>query len=135
VIPSSEAETRSRGRSALDRGGASCERGRPARERDGVPLEGGVRPSSETEPHSRGRPTHERGGFVPGRRRTPRAERSSGRGWLSRLFDGSWVCEFVLRVCLGLFAFIFYEFKRVFSGCLGDSRGCPRHLASPLRII
>jgi hypothetical protein len=70
VIPSSEAETRSRGRSALDRGGASCERGRPARERDGVPLEGasdprvrrnltrgGDRPTSETDLY--------RGGAVP----------------------------------------------------------------------
>jgi hypothetical protein len=40
VTPSSETETRSRGRSALDRGGASRERGRPAPERGGVPLEG-----------------------------------------------------------------------------------------------
>jgi hypothetical protein len=93
VTPSSEAETRSRGRSVLDRSGASRERG--------------VQPSSETEPHSRGRPTLERGGVVPGRRLTPRAERSSARGWLGRLFDGPWVREFVLRVCLGSFAFIF----------------------------
>jgi hypothetical protein len=40
VNPSSEAETRSRGRLALDRGGASSERGRPTLERGGVPLEG-----------------------------------------------------------------------------------------------
>jgi hypothetical protein len=40
VNPSSETETRSRGRLALDRGGASRERGRPAPERGGVPLGG-----------------------------------------------------------------------------------------------
>jgi hypothetical protein len=45
VNPSSETETRSRGRLALDRGGASRERGRPAPERGGVPLEG--RPTLE----------------------------------------------------------------------------------------
>jgi hypothetical protein len=41
------------------------------------PALGGVRPSSEMEPHPRGRPALERGEVVPGRRRTPRAERSS----------------------------------------------------------
>jgi hypothetical protein len=56
ATPSSEAETRSRGRLALDR--------------DGALREGGVQPPSETEPHSRGdRPTSEadlyRGGAVP----------------------------------------------------------------------
>jgi hypothetical protein len=40
VNPSSETETRSRGCLALDRGGASRERGRPAPERGGVLLEG-----------------------------------------------------------------------------------------------
>jgi hypothetical protein len=44
VIPSSETETRSRGHSALDRGGASRERGRPIPERGGVPLEGASDP-------------------------------------------------------------------------------------------
>jgi hypothetical protein len=53
VMPSSETETCSRGRLALDRDGAS---------REG----GGVQPSSETNPYSRGRSTHERGGFVRG---------------------------------------------------------------------
>jgi hypothetical protein len=86
-----------------------------------------VMPSSETEPHPRGRPAHERGEVVPGRRRTPRAERSSARGWLSRLSGGSWVRGFVLHMCLGSFAFVFYEFKRVFPGRLGDPRGYPRH--------
>jgi hypothetical protein len=115
VNPSSETEIRSRGRLALDRGRASRERGRPALERGGVP------PSSETEPLSRGRPTHERGGFVPGWRRTPRVERGSAQGWLGRLFDGPWARGFVLRVCLGSFACIFYEFKRVSLDCLGPS--------------
>jgi hypothetical protein len=40
VNPSSETETRSRGRLSLDRGRASRERGRPAPERGGVPREG-----------------------------------------------------------------------------------------------
>jgi hypothetical protein len=44
VIPSSETETRSRGRSALRRGGASRERGRPALKRGGVPIEGASDP-------------------------------------------------------------------------------------------
>jgi hypothetical protein len=127
VIPSSETETRSRGalgsppRRGLAREGASSPRARRS------PARGGVRPSSETEPHSRGRPTHERGRFVPGRRRSPRAERGSARGWLGQLFDGPWVRGFVLRVRLDSFVFIFYEFKRVSPGCLGDPHGYPRH--------
>jgi hypothetical protein len=44
VIPLSETESCLRGRSSLDRGGASRERGRPAPERDGVPLEGASDP-------------------------------------------------------------------------------------------
>jgi hypothetical protein len=52
---------------------------------------------------------------------------SSARGWLGRLLDGPWVRGFVLGACLGSFAFIFYEFKRVSPGCLGDPYGCPRH--------
>jgi hypothetical protein len=125
VTPSSETETRSRGRSTLDRGGTSRERGRPAPERGGVLLEGasdprarrklarggaqlsieaeprgreGVQPPSEAESCSRGRPTLVRdgnslegGGTDPrarrictGRRRIPRVERSSARGWLGR---------------------------------------------------
>jgi hypothetical protein len=128
VNPSSETETRSRGRLALDRGGASREEGvQPSSEAESRSRV--VRPSSETEPHSRGRPTHERGGFVPGRRHTPRAERSSARGWLGRLFDGPWVRGSVGLFCacvLGSFTFIFYELKRVSPGCLGDPHGCPR---------
>jgi hypothetical protein len=45
VMPSSETETCSRGRLALDRDGASREGGHPALERGGVPLEG--RPTLE----------------------------------------------------------------------------------------
>jgi hypothetical protein len=33
---------------------------------------------------------------------------------------------FVLRVRSGSFAFVFYKFKRVSPGCLGDPHGCPR---------
>jgi hypothetical protein len=43
VNPSSETETCSRGRLALDRGGASLE-GRPTLERDGTSLEGETDP-------------------------------------------------------------------------------------------
>jgi hypothetical protein len=125
-----------RARWKLARGGArlSIEAGPRARGASSPrarrsPAGGGVRPSSETEPHSRGRPTHERGGVVPGRRRTPRAKRSSARGLLGWLFDGPWVRGFVLRVCLGSFAFIFYEFKRVSPGSLGDPHGYPRHMS------
>jgi hypothetical protein len=76
MMPSRETETRPRGRSALDRDGASREGGvQPLSEAD--PARGGVRPLSETEPHPRGRPAHERGEVVPGQRRAPRAERSS----------------------------------------------------------
>jgi hypothetical protein len=48
---------------------------------------------------------------------------------MGRLFNGPRVCGFVLCVCLGSFAFIFYEFKRVSPGCLGDP-GCPRQVPS-----
>jgi hypothetical protein len=126
-------------RNALEQGGNSLEGAFDPRSRQG-PARGGVqppseaesrsgvvRPSSDTEPHSRWRPTHERGGFVPGRRRTPRAKQSSAGGWLGRLFVGPWARGFVLCTCLGLFVFVFYEFKRVSPGCLGDPHGYPRH--------
>jgi hypothetical protein len=60
VIPSSETETRSRGRSALDRGGASRERGHPTPERGEVLLEGASDPRARRN-HTRGgdRPTSE----------------------------------------------------------------------------
>jgi hypothetical protein len=62
VTPSSEMETRSRGRSALDRGGASRERG--------------VQPPSEAESRWRGRPTLERDGTSLEGATDPRARRS-----------------------------------------------------------
>jgi hypothetical protein len=62
VMPSSETETRSRGPSALDRDGASCE--------------GGVQAPSEAESRSRGRPTLERYGTSPEGVTGPRARRS-----------------------------------------------------------
>jgi hypothetical protein len=65
---SSEMETRSRGRLALDRDGASREGGvQPPSEAESRSR--GVRPSSETEPHPRERLALEaklyRGGAVP----------------------------------------------------------------------
>jgi hypothetical protein len=118
---------RRRARDPLERDGNSLEGAPDPRARRNL-TRGGDRPLSEAEPHSRRQPTHERGGFVPGRCRTPRAERSSARGWLGRLFDGSWVRGFVLRACLNSFVFIFYKFKRVSPDCLGDPRGCYRQL-------
>jgi hypothetical protein len=53
-MPSSETETCSRGRSALDRDGASLEGASSPRARQN-PARGGDRPSSEAEPHPRGR--------------------------------------------------------------------------------
>jgi hypothetical protein len=96
-MPLSETETCSRGRSALDRDGASLEGASSPRARRN-PARGGVRPSSEAEPHPRGRPALERGKVVPVQRRTPRAKRSSARGWLGRLSGGLWVRGFVLCV-------------------------------------
>jgi hypothetical protein len=61
-MPSSETETRSRGRSAFDR--------------DGSLREGGVQPPSETESRSRGCPTLERDGTSPEGASGPRAGRS-----------------------------------------------------------
>jgi hypothetical protein len=110
VIPSSETEARSRGRLALDRDRTSLEGGpSPARcgnsavggdqpSSEAEPLPRGDRPLREVEPHLRGRPALERGEVVLVRRRTPRAERSSARGWLGRSSGGPWVCGFVLRV-------------------------------------
>jgi hypothetical protein len=62
VMPSSEPKTRSRGRSALDRDGASCE--------------GGVQAPSEAEACSTGRLTLERDGTSPEGATGPRARRS-----------------------------------------------------------
>jgi hypothetical protein len=125
VRSSSEAGPRSRGCSALDRDGTSLE-GASSPDQGGIPLEGGVRPPSEAEPRLRGRPALDRGGTLPVRHCAPRAKQSSARGWLGRLFGGPWAHGFILHVFLGSFAFVFYEGKRVFPGCLGDPYGCPR---------
>jgi hypothetical protein len=73
------------------------------------PARGGVRPSSETEPHPRERLALEaklyRGGAVPLERSGVPPE----GGWADFLVGHG----FVLRVRLGLFAFVFYELKRV----------------------
>jgi hypothetical protein len=61
-MSSSETETRSRGRSALDR--------------DGDLARGGVQPPSEEESRSRGRPALERGGTSPEGATGPRERRS-----------------------------------------------------------
>jgi hypothetical protein len=103
-----------------------------------VLARGGAQPSSEAEPRSRGRPAPERSGTSPegaiglrARRGftsaapTPRAKRSSARGWLGRLSGGPWARGFILCVLLGSFEFVFYKGKRVFPGCLGDPYGCP----------
>jgi hypothetical protein len=98
VIPSSETEIRSRGRSTLDRDRTSLE-GRPAPERGGIPLEG--------VPNPRARRNLTRGGYqptseaklLPGRHCHPRAKRSSVRGWLGRLSGGPRAREFALRIC------------------------------------
>jgi hypothetical protein len=124
VIPSSETEAGSRGRLALDRDGASLEGASSPRAKRNF-TRGGVQPPSEAKPHPRGRPALERGEVVLVQRRTPRAERSSARGWLGRPSGGSWARGFVLRMFLGSFAFVFYECKRVFPGCLGGPYGCP----------
>jgi hypothetical protein len=132
VRSSSEAEPHSRGRSALDRAGTS--------------LEGGAQPPSEAESRARGRPAPERGGTSPEGVTNPQARRSftsaapcpsseagSARGWLGRLLGGPWARGFISRVFLGSFAFVFYEDKRVFPGCLGDPYGCPRQSSSSSR--
>jgi hypothetical protein len=124
VMSSSETETRSRGRSALNRDG-DLARGGVQPPSDAESRSRGRPAPSEAEPHPRGQPTLERGGVLPVQHRALRAKRSSARGWLGRLFGGPWAREFILRVFLGSFAFVFYEGKRVFLGCLGDPYGCP----------
>jgi hypothetical protein len=88
VRSSSEAEPRSRGRSALDRDGTSLEGASSTRARRNL-TQGDDQPSSEAESRSRGRPAPERGGVLPVRHRAPRAKRSSARGWLGGLSGGS----------------------------------------------
>jgi hypothetical protein len=63
VNPSSETETRSRGCLALDRGGASRERGRSAPEQGGT--RGGDRPTSEADLYRGGAVPLQRSGVPP----------------------------------------------------------------------
>jgi hypothetical protein len=95
VMPSSETEIRSKGRSALDRDGTSLEGASTPRARRN-PARRGAQPSSEAEPHPRGRPALERGEVLPVWRH-PRAKRSSARGSPGRLSGGPRVREFILR--------------------------------------
>jgi hypothetical protein len=64
VRSSSEAEPRSRGRSALDRDGTSLE-GASSLRAMWDPTRGGVQLPSEAKPHLRGRPALERSGVPP----------------------------------------------------------------------
>jgi hypothetical protein len=109
VIPSSETETCSRGRSALDRDGASLEGASSSRARRS-PARGGDRPTNEAELRPKGRPALDRGGVVPVRRRTPRAKQSSARGYLGQLSSGPWARGFILRVS---FRFVCICFLRI----------------------
>jgi hypothetical protein len=120
---------RRRAREVLERDGTSLEGAFSSQSRWDL-ARGGVQPPSEAEPHPRGRPALERGGVLPVRHRAPRAKRSSARGWLGRLSGGLWARGFILWVFLGLFAFVFYEGKRVFPDFLRDPYGCPRHVAT-----
>jgi hypothetical protein len=106
VMPSSETEIRSRGRSALDRDGTSLEGVSSPRARQN-PARRGTQPSSEAEPHPRLRPALEQGEVLPVQHRHPRVKRSSAQGCPGRLSGGPWARGFILRVLLGSFVFYF----------------------------
>jgi hypothetical protein len=72
---------------ALERGGTSPEGATVPRARRNL-TRVGAQPSSEAEPHPRGRPALEQGGSLLVQCRTPRAKRSSARGWPGRLSGG-----------------------------------------------
>jgi hypothetical protein len=78
---SSEAESRSRGSLALERGRVSPEGASSPRARQSL-ARGGVQPSNEAESHPRGRPSLEQGGALSVWCRIPRAKRSFARGGL-----------------------------------------------------
>jgi hypothetical protein len=109
VMPSSEMEIRSRGRSTLDRDGTSLEGASSPRARRN-PAPRGAQPSSEAEPHPRGRPALELGEALPVRHRHPRAKRSSARGCPGRLSGGPRAREFIL--CVSSDSFMFYFLRR-----------------------
>jgi hypothetical protein len=125
VNPSSETKTHSRG-------ARPSTEARP-RVRGGVhpPSEAEscsrvVRPSSKTEPRSRGRQTHGRGGLYQGI--AVPLERSGVplEGGCADCLTGRGSVGSFVRVFRFVFVFVFYEFKRVPPGCLGDPYGCPR---------
>jgi hypothetical protein len=101
VTPSSETETRLRGRLALDRDGALRSRV--------------IRPSSEADLY--------RGGVVP----LERSGVSPEGGWVDCLTGRGPVAWFCARVWVCV-AFVFYKFKQITPSCLGDPYGYPRHL-------
>jgi hypothetical protein len=113
VRSSSEAEPRSRGRSALDRDESPLE-GVSSPRAGRNPAQGGAQPPSEADPHPRGRPALERGGVLPARPYSPRAKRSSTRGWLGRLSGGAWAREVYLVRAFRFVCVRFYEGKWVF---------------------
>jgi hypothetical protein len=122
VRASSEAETRSRGCLALERGGTLSEGAASPRARRNL-VRRGVQPSSEA-------------GVL-----LVRAKRSFARGWLGlTVLVGRWgrqdrgplllirdCFRRVLRLCVRL-CFVICGRKWVFPGYLGDPYGCPRHL-------
>jgi hypothetical protein len=106
VIPSSEAEICSRGRSALDRDGTSLEAA-SSPERGEIPLEGVPNPRARRNLTRGGERPSSEAKLLPVRHRHPRAKRSSARGWPGCLSSGPRAREFILRVLLGSFAFYF----------------------------
>jgi hypothetical protein len=93
VRASSEAETRSRGRLALERGGTSPEGASSPRARRSL-TRGGVQPSSEAEPYSRGRPALKQGRASSEGASSPLARRS----FFSAVLCPSSEVEFLSRV-------------------------------------
>jgi hypothetical protein len=79
VRASSEAESHTRGRLAVERGGTLPVGAIDPRVRRNL-TRGGDQPSSEAEPYPRGRPALERGGVSLVGRCAPRAKRSFARG-------------------------------------------------------
>jgi hypothetical protein len=137
-MPLSEEQVwRRRTRDALERDGTLLEGASGSQSRRGS-ARGGVRPSSETETRPSGRLALERGGTSPEGATGPRARRGctgaapcpSSRAEFRPRVAGPifwWAVSLFLRVCLDLFAFGFYELKRVSPGCLEDPHGCHRH--------
>jgi hypothetical protein len=118
VIPSSETEIRSRGRSALDRDGTSLEGVSSPRARRN-PARRGDRPSSEAEPHPRGRPALERGEAFTRAAPAPSSE-AEFRPKVSRplVWWAVGPLVYLMRV-VRFVRILFYEGKWVSPNCLG----------------